>query len=161
MDRFASGRITLFAAAMAGLAAAALPAGALDRIEIGVLECTVEGGAGYIIGSNKQLSCVFTDASGRSEQYDGTIRKLGIDIGTTRGSLLRWTVFAPTAGFDIGALEGVYSGVSAEATIGVGLGANALVGGSARSIGLQPVSIQAQTGINVAAGIASLELTLH
>ena len=38
----------------------------------------------------------------------------------------------------------------ASATVGVGLGANVLVGGSGNSIALQPVSIEGTTGLNVA-----------
>jgi hypothetical protein len=68
-----------------------------------------------------------------------------------------WVVYAPTtraAGF----LSGTYAGASAEVTVGGGIGANVLVGGSNRTIQLQPLSIQQQNGINVAAGIAAIEL---
>jgi hypothetical protein len=69
-----------------------------------------------------------------------------------------WGVHASTRGPRAGALAGVYSGASGEATIGAGLGANVLVGGSNRTVALQPVSFQGQAGLNLAVGVASLEL---
>jgi hypothetical protein len=95
---------------------------------------------------------------GADDRYSGTINKFGIDIGTTTKSVVSWAVFAPTAALKNGALAGSYGGVSGEATVGVGVGANALVGGSNKTIVLQPLSVQAQQGLNIAAGIAALEL---
>ena len=69
--------------------------------------------------------------------------------------------FAPTANVAPGSLAGTYAGATASATVGVGLGANVLVGGSGNSIALQPVSIQGTTGLNVAAGIAAMTLTFQ
>jgi hypothetical protein len=68
-----------------------------------------------------------------------------------------WAVFAPTTR-RIGALAGNYAGASAEATVGAGLGANVLLGGSDRTIALQPLSVQGQAGLNVAAGVTELIL---
>jgi hypothetical protein len=85
------------------------------------------------------------------------INKLGVDLGGTRGGVMVWAVYAPTtraAGF----LAGTYAGASAEVTVGGGIGANILVGGSNRTVQLQPLSVQEQIGINVAAGIAEIEL---
>lgn len=104
------------------------------------------------------MACVFHSARGRREYYQGTIRKFGIDIGATAAGVLAWEVFAPTAGRLRGALAGDYVGVDASATIGAGVGANALVGGFDRSITLQPLSIEAQTGLALAAGVASMTL---
>ena len=70
---------------------------------------------------------------------------------------MTWAVFAPGR-INRGALAGSYGGASAQATIGVGLGANVLVGGFKRTIALQPLSIQGQKGLNIAAGIAGLSL---
>lgn len=127
-------------------------------VKIGVLTCDVDGGAGFIIGSSKNADCVFKSGrNGRSEHYRGTIGKLGVDIGVTGQTVLAWAVFAPGQ-LKRGALKGSYTGVSAEATVGIGLGANVLIGGFQRGINLQPVSVQAQTGLNVAAGIGSLNL---
>ena len=71
---------------------------------------------------------------------------------------MAWAVFAPTSGSPRRDLSGNYGGAAASATVGVGVGANALVGGSGNTIALQPVSVQAQTGLSVAAGVAGLEL---
>jgi hypothetical protein len=134
---------------------------AVDRVEIGVLDCAVAGGAGFVFGSTKELSCTFSPAEdGRpNETYVGSIDKFGIDIGETEGAIIRWGVLAPTADdYAPGALEGTYAGVSGEATVGVGVGANALIGGSLETIVLQPISVQAQEGLNFAVGVAQLEL---
>ena len=137
----------------AGVALAQGPA----RVEAGVLNCSVAGGTGFVFGSTKSLSCVLQKA-GRNERYVGTISKYGIDVGSTTQSALSWAVLAPTTQIRAGALAGTYGGVSGEATVGAGVGANALIGGSANSIVLQPVSVQAQQGLNVAVGVASLTL---
>jgi len=127
----------------------AQPAGYL---EAGVLSCTVAGGAGFIIGSTKTLTCVFQSGQ-RREGYHGTINKFGVDPG-----VISWAVFVSKGDPAPGALAGTYAGVTGEATIGVGIGANALVGGSNRGIVLQPLSLSAQQGLNLAVGIAGLEL---
>jgi hypothetical protein len=134
---------------------------AVDRIEIGLLDCTVAGGTGFIFGSSKDLRCTFHPAEdGRpNETYSGSIDKFGIDIGKTGQTIIKWGVLAPTEDdYAPGALAGTYGGVSGEATVGVGVGANALIGGSSETIVLQPVSVQAQEGLNVAVGIAKLNL---
>lgn len=143
------------------VAALAVPgaASAEERVRIGVLECTVAGGAGFIFGSSKELGCTYRPAGGGApERYVGTISRFGIDIGATSQSEIVWGVLAPTGSPAPGSLAGTYVGVSAEATAGVGLGANALVGGFGRSIVLNPVSVQAQTGVDIAAGVAELRL---
>jgi hypothetical protein len=146
------------AIAAAALAAAfSAPAAAQARVEVGVLRCSVEGGVGLIVGSTKGMSCVF-QRRGADEYYSGRVTKVGLDVGITRRTEIRWAVFAPTANVPPASLAGVYGGVSAEATLGVGVGANALIGGSRRSIILQPLSVQGQTGLNIAAGVAGLRL---
>jgi len=151
--------------ALAGIAMAAvmaLPATAqaqTDRNKIGVLACNISAGIGVIIASKKSVACTFTPAaSGPAEVYTGSITKFGLDIGGTTGGRMVWTVYAAGSATE-GALAGEYVGASGEATVGVGLGANVLVGGSNRSIALQPVSFQGQTGLNVAVGVTGL--TLH
>jgi Protein of unknown function (DUF992) len=138
----------------------ALPVQAETRVELGLLSCVVEAGTGFIIGSSKRLSCSFDPASGRAaERYVGTVKKFGLDIGRTGRTVIKWAVLAPTsAAYHPGALSGSYVGASAEATVGVGLGANALVGGSNKTFVLQPVSVQAQEGLNLALGFSSFEL---
>ncbi|MFN0264395.1 DUF992 domain-containing protein [Tepidamorphus sp. 3E244] len=149
---------------MAGMVAAASlvatsASNAQTRVEVGVLTCDVSGGSGFIFGSTKTLDCVFERAEGADERYRGDISKFGIDIGTTTRGGMVWAVFAPTSDIVAGALNGNYAGVSGEATVGVGVGANALIGGSSRSIVLQPVSISGQEGLNIAVGIAEMRLT--
>jgi hypothetical protein len=152
-------RFQAFALAAAALAAAlsGSEAQAQGRVEVGVLTCTASGSTGFIVGSNKYLRCRF-HRPGRDEYYRGTISKIGIDIGSTKVTSIGWAVLAPTANLPPRSLNGTYGGVGAEATIGVGIGANALIGGSRRSIILQPLSVQAQKGLNIAAGIESLQL---
>lgn len=131
---------------------------AQDRIEIGLLDCIVSGGSGFIFGSTKDLRCEFRRTDGAVEPYFGAIKKFGLDIGSTDSSVIRWAVLAPKTDFGPGALSGEYLGVTAEATVGVGLGANALLGGFGKSIALQPFSVQSQSGLNFAVGVAELEL---
>ncbi len=150
-------RAVVLAAFAAMAAMASGEARAQARVEVGVLTCTVRGGSGFIIGSTKELRCRF-NRPGRDEFYHGSISKFGIDIGSTKQSAIAWAVLAPTAKLPPGSLSGNYGGVSAEATVGLGVGANALIGGSKKNIILQPLSVQAQQGLNIAAGVAALQL---
>ena len=127
-------------------------------VNVGSLNCTVEGGIGLILGSSKGMECVFYPAGGSGpEYYVGSVKKFGIDIGVTNEAFVAWLVFAPGT-LDPDALEGSYIGATAQATLGLGLGANVLIGGFEKSIALQPVSLQGQTGLNVAAGIGWMDL---
>jgi hypothetical protein len=137
------------AAAITALGFTAGVAQAADRVQVGVLTCDVDPGVGMIIGSSKDLTCEFKRKGHKTETYDGTIKKLGIDIGFTTTTKIAWLVFAAT-GANVGrhALAGTYVGASTEATLGVGLGGNWLIGGSSKSFALQPWSIQGQTGLN-------------
>jgi Protein of unknown function (DUF992) len=150
----------IFIAATAFIIATATSiAHARDTVRVGVLTCVIGGGSGYILGSMKPLYCDFNGSDGRRERYRGSMRKYGIDIGTTSATYLKWIVFAPTSTLRRGALSGSYGGATVEATVGAGLGANALVGGSERSISLQPFSAQAQVGgANIALGAAAMTL---
>jgi hypothetical protein len=152
-----SRHMAILAAAIGMAAIGGSEAQAQTRVEVGVLTCTVRGGTGFVVGSTKELRCRF-NKPGRDEFYHGTIRKFGLDIGVTKQSAIAWAVFAPTAHLRPGSLNGGYGGVSAEATLGLGVGANALIGGSSKNIILQPLSVSAQQGLNIAAGIASLQL---
>lgn len=133
---------------------------ATREAQVGLLNCDIEGGRGFIVGSTKTLDCVFERSDGKpNEHYVGDIKKFGIDIGRTRASKLSWAVFAPSKAIEeSGRLAGAYGGVTGEATVGVGLGANVLVGGFDKSVALQPFSLQVQEGLNIAAGIASLHI---
>ncbi len=149
----------------AGLIAAATGTGlttdasAASGVAAGVLTCNVSSGWGFIFGSSRSLNCTLAGTNGNSEHYAGNISKFGADIGYTQGGVIVWTVFAPQANLQPGALDGGYAGATASATVGVGLGANALIGGSNNTIALQPLSIEGNTGLNVAAGIAAITLT--
>jgi hypothetical protein len=150
---------------MLGLAAATSLAFAASAhadpggVKAGVLTCNVSSGWGLIFGSSKDLNCTFENGSGREEHYAGTINKYGVDVGYHNGGVIVWAVFAPTGDLAPGSLAGNYGGVTASAAVGVGAGANALVGGSDNHVSLQPVSIEGLTGLNVAAGVASISLT--
>lgn len=148
----------LIATSLIALGLVITAAEAKTGVKIGLLSCGIEGGAGFIIGSSKGVACVYQPSGGgRIEHYRGSISKLGIDIGVTNKTAVVWAVFAPGK-IKRGALEGGYGGATAEATVVAGLGANVLIGGFNRSINLQPVSVQAQTGLNIAAGVAGLRL---
>ncbi|GGC82684.1 DUF992 domain-containing protein [Chelatococcus reniformis] len=140
------------------LLVAASPAAARNSAKVGTLTCSVAPGVGLIVGSQKSLSCVFRSRQGRRDAYVGTITRLGFDVGITSGGTLVWAVFAPTGLLPRGALAGGYGGASAEATAGLGAGANVLVGGNSRTISLQPLSIQGQRGISLAAGVGAISL---
>ena len=139
---------------LAVASANAAPAG----VKVGTLNCNVAGGMGFVFGSSKNLSCTYEPTKAAVEHYAGTVSKWGVDIGYTAKGKLIWAVFAPTSDVRPGAIEGEYAGATAQATVGVGLGANVLVGGLDKSIALQPLSVQGQTGLNVAAGIGSISL---
>ena len=151
-------RAPTLAIALAALAALAQPAQAQSNVKIGALRCDVAAGLGMVITSAKEMRCVYTSAHGFTERYYGTIRKFGLDIGQTGRGVLAWDVFAPTTGPRRGALAGDYVGADASVTVGAGLGANALVGGFERSFTLQPLSVEVQSGVALAAGVASMTL---
>jgi Protein of unknown function (DUF992) len=130
---------------------------AQSRTRVGMLTCNVSSGVGLIVTSQKGTACTFQPRRGYPEHYLGVIRKFGLDIGGTSRGVLSWAVFA--AGSPLpGSLAGNYVGATAEATVGAGLGANVLVGGSNQSIALQPISVTGQTGLNLAVGIGDFVL---
>lgn len=138
-----------------------LPAAAQAEggVKAGVLKCNVGSGWGFVFGSSKDLKCIYNRGGGQPvERYAGEVRKYGIDVGYTEEGVLIWTVVAPTLDVGMGALAGDYVGATAEITAGMGLGANALIGGSGKQIALQPLSISGQEGLNVAAGIGAIHL---
>jgi hypothetical protein len=127
-------------------------------VKAGLLKCLVSGGAGFIIGSTKELECKYDGLDGSRESYRGEITKYGVDLGVTGKGVMYWTVLAPTGKLGKRALAGTYGGVTAGVAVGVGAGANALLGGSSKTVTLQPLSGQVEEGINLAVGIAELEL---
>ena len=142
----------------AGVLTHGTPTQAQSGVRVGTLSCNVASGWGFVFGSSKALRCMLTPGPGRPEHYYGTISKFGVDIGYTQGGVLVWAVFAPTINLTRGALAGDFAGATASATVGVGAGANVLIGGSNRTISLQPLSIEGNTGLNVAAGIGAINL---
>jgi hypothetical protein len=130
----------------------------MQRVQVGILECRGGSSVGFIVGSVTNLGCVLRVDGMPDDRYVATIRKVGLDLGITEESALAWGVFAPVARLGPGDLSGNYAGAQGSAAIGVGAGGNALVGGSNNSIALQPLSLQGQVGLSVAAGLESLEL---
>lgn len=127
-------------------------------VNVGSLTCSVAGGTGFVFGSSKSLNCLLARTDGVAERYEGTIKRFGVDIGFTKEAHVVWLVFAP-GNIGPGALAGSYAGPTASATVGVGVGANVLIGGSSKQVALQPVSVEGSVGLNVAAGVAEIELT--
>lgn len=124
---------------------------------VGTLTCNVAGGVGFVFGSSKELSCLFTRTDGVAERYTGTIKKYGVDIGFTKEAQIVWLVFAPGS-IAPGSLTGVYAGGTAAATVGVGAGAHVLLGVN-KQVTLQPVSVEGSVGLNIAAGVGEVDLT--
>jgi uncharacterized protein DUF992 len=151
---------------LAGVAAATLAASfasthaqqPMQRVQVGILECRGGSSIGFIVGSVTHLGCVLRVDGLPEDRYVATIRKVGVDLGITQESALAWGVWAPVARLGPGDLAGNYAGAQGSAAIGVGVGGNVLVGGSDNSIALQPLSVQGQVGLSVAAGLESLEL---
>jgi hypothetical protein len=127
-------------------------------VRAGYLTCHVASGWGFVFGSSRTVKCAYTRDKDYTEYYTGSITKFGADIGYLSSAVMLWAVVAPTTNLGEGALAGHYGGATASVALGVGAGANVLVGGFKKSIALQPVSIEGQNGLNVAAGIASLSL---
>ena len=150
--------ILLAGAATATLAAAIAHAQQPARVQVGILECRGGASIGFIVGSVTNLGCVLRVDGMPEDRYIATIRKVGIDLGITQESALAWGVFAPVARLGPGDLSGNYVGAQGSATLGVGVGGNVLIGGSDNTIALQPLSVQGQVGVNIAAGLESLEL---
>ena len=150
---------TAIAAAVSAAALAMVP-GAVDaqsRAQVGQLTCSMSASIGLILGSQKNLNCIFKGDPGPDEGYTGTMTTVGLDVGFTTGGVIVWAVFADTSRYR-GMLAGRYAGATAEVSVAAGLGANVLVGGSNHTVALQPLSVQGQIGLDVAGGIGALEL---
>ncbi len=146
--------ITLLVASVAA-AGAQQP---IQRVQVGILECRGGASIGFVVGSVTNLGCVLRVDGAPEDRYIATIRKVGLDLGITQESALAWGVYAPVARLGPGDLAGDYAGAQGSATLGVGVGGNVLIGGSNNTIALQPLSVQGQVGVNIAAGLANLEL---
>jgi Protein of unknown function (DUF992) len=150
--------LALAAVALALSAPVATTSAQQSKVQVGVLECRGGASVGFIVGSVTNLGCVMRAGGRPDDFYVATIRKVGLDLGITQESVLAWGVFAPVAQLGPGDLSGNYAGAQGSATLGVGVGGNVLVGGSNNSIALQPLSVQGQVGVSIAAGLESLEL---
>jgi hypothetical protein len=127
-------------------------------VKTGYLTCHEASGWGFVFGSSRELNCSYSSNGGRVEYYSGSVSKFGADIGYLKSAVILWAVAATTKDLKQGALEGHYGGATASLSLGVGAGANVLVGGFDQSIALQPVSVEGQNGLNVAAGVAEISL---
>jgi hypothetical protein len=151
-------RLSTLSIAIVALVAPIASANALPPARAGILQCEGGQNVGFVVGSVTSLECVFQSEGRRPEPYIATVRRYGVDLGITGQTSLAWAVNAPTGQVGRGDLAGNYGGVGANASVGVGFGGNFLVGGPANSYALQPISVQGQTGLNVAAGVADIEL---
>src|SRR5215813_12782100 len=159
-DMASRGMVSALVGAAAVAAIATVPADAQPRrVQVGTLACSISAGVGLVVASQRNVNCNFQPDNGPPEAYTGTMTRVGVDVGFTTGGAMVWGVFADTNRF-AGMLTGTYAGATAEATVAAGLGANVLIGGSNHSVALQPLSVQGQVGLNVAAGVGALELHL-
>jgi Protein of unknown function (DUF992) len=153
-------RLSLGLFAVVFVISASAAAHAQSWTQVGALTCKVDPSVGFIIGGHQPMQCTFTPslASAPLQYYDGAINTVGLDVGVSAGSILGWGVFAPTTGIAPGALAGEYVGASGDLGLGVGAGANVLIGGSARTFALQPLSLQGSLAVNVVLGLSALKL---
>jgi Protein of unknown function (DUF992) len=151
-------RLSTTSIAIASLVASFASANALQPVRAGILQCQGGQNVGFVVGSVTSLECVFQSEGRRPEPYIATVRRYGVDLGFTDQTRFSWAVNAPVGRVGRGDLAGNYGGVGANASVGVGFGGNFLVGGPANSFALQPISVQGQTGLNVAAGVADISL---
>ena len=151
-------RLTLFS--LLALAAMTSPGAADNKIKSGILDCDVSAGVGLIFTEKQTMNCKFTPLGGGPvDHYTGSIDEVGLSIGATEGGILVWSVMSAQQGVPVGALAGTYKGISADASVGVGLGENILMGGNNSAFMLQPSSYEGQVGLNVAAGVTTVTLT--
>jgi hypothetical protein len=126
--------------------------------QAGMLTCNLNPSIGFVIFGHQSMECRFQPVSGAVQGYDGAINTVGLDLGISGGGRFAWAVFGPASGIPYGALAGEYVGASGDIGLGVGVGANVLVGGSNRSVALQPVSLEGSMAVNAVAGLSQLKL---
>src|SRR6476661_10382705 len=140
-----------------GLALAPSVGVAAEKVRAGILDCDVSAGFGLIFSEKQTMKCTFKPMEGGPiDHYSGRIKEVGISLGATAGGVMIWNVVSAQKGIERGALAGTYSGLSADDSVGIGLGENVLVGGSNRTFMLQPTSYEGQVGLNVAAGVTTV-----
>jgi hypothetical protein len=153
-------RLTIAALALsAAFFASSTPALAQSSVRVGTLACDVSAGIGLFVVQKQTLRCTFTpNGGGLVDSYTGKIDDFGVALGEVAAGHLVWGVIAAVPGLPRGALAGTYAGLGAEATVGVGLGANVLPGGTGRAFSLQPTSVEGQVGLNIAGGVTTVTL---
>jgi hypothetical protein len=156
--RMAGNRLALAAFACVGLLTAPAVAQPASWTQVGMLSCRLNPSIGFIIAGHQTMECRFTQNRFPPQAYEGALNTVGLDIGISAGGLLGWAVLAPTVGVPAGALAGEYVGASGDIGVGVGVGANVLVGGSSRTFALQPVSVEGSVALNVTLGVSALKL---
>lgn len=156
---------TLYKTSLLSIAAAigifsASQANASSNVKVGMLVCNSQGSIGKIVMSSQTLSCVFqtNGKNAKSEKYAGEIKQYGLDIGVKGKGQMSWMVLATSNNsYQPGVLDGDYSGINVDASVGVGAGSKLLVG-KGKSFALQPLSVEAHSGANLAVGVAKLTL---
>lgn len=134
------------------------PMAARADVNVGSLVCNVSSGFGYLIGSNRNVSCVFNRSNGTIERYNGQIRDWGFDLGYFHAGSIVWGVIAPGNNVAPGALAGDYTGAGAGGSAGVGVKVNLLFGGDGGKISLQPLEFEGNIGIGANVGVTRLTL---
>ncbi len=158
-NRYLRPALVLLTGGLLSLAAVSAANAQAAKVRAGTLTCQGSGSVGLIIGSQEKLNCTYQPTeSAKLRKYRGTVTRFGLDIGVKGNSVIIWTVLGATTALPSEALAGTYVGAAADASLGLGAGAKVLVGGSDKSVILQPLSVQAQTGINLAVGVSGLEL---
>jgi Protein of unknown function (DUF992) len=152
-------RLLLAAIGASALICAIAPPALAERFRVGRLLCASTPRIGMVVGSAQSLRCEFHATNPpRQYVYVGRIRRVGLDLGATSAGVLSWAVFARNSRIGPGTLRGSYAGASGNVAVGPGIGANVLIGGSRRTIVLQPLSVERSIGLNLAAGVTSLTL---
>ncbi len=153
-------KVFVFASAVFAIACIVQPATAQSNINVGALSCDVSAGIGMILAQKQTMRCTFRpNKGGPVDLYLGQINEYGVGIGEVAAGHLIWGVVAPSSGVPAGALAGTYVGVGGEVTVGAGVGGNVLIGGTGRAFSLQPISVEGQTGLNIAGGVTTVTLT--
>lgn len=151
-------RLVAIAAAVAAFFAVS-PANAQHYERIGTLECKVAPNVSFVVGSHRTAGCTFYPANQRQmHRYRADFGRIGVDLNVSSGGTLVWAVHAHNRRLYRGDLRGTYTGASANITVGLGLGANVLVGGSNNTIALQPLSGEGNVGLGVSLGVGQMVL---
>jgi hypothetical protein len=146
-------------APLAGIAIVLSVAGpAWSKTQVGMLKCDTSIGIGEILVRKQTITCTFTHKDGKTEGYTGTVHEYGLEIGEVKEGHLAWAVFAASPAQGTGVLAGKYGGVTASVAAGIGLGADVLVGGTGEAFSLQPLAVEGEPGIGIAAGVEQIEL---